>query len=775
MNIEAEKTAKKIKRSGSSKPENVRRRLLLKGVVQGVGFRPFIYQLARRHGLKGWVRNSSEGVWIEVEGEWGVVEQFTRELSDQAPPRARVESLMYEDLALAGFLTFEIRESVEEAGKYQLVSPDIATCAPCQREVFDPRDRRHRYPFTNCTNCGPRFTIIEDIPYDRPKTTMSKFPMCPECQSEYDEPTNRRFHAQPNACPRCGPKIELCDPEGKPLGVSDPIRSAITFLKEGKILAIKGLGGFLLACDAIDEQVIEKLRQRKRRPHKPLAIMLPDLKAAKEHCLISEEERKLLLSPESPIVLLRWKKESLISRAVAPNQNYIGVMLPYTPLHHLLMQESRMALVMTSGNLSEEPIAKENGEALFRLRGIADAFLLHDRDVCMQYDDSVTAVMDGQPTILRRARGYAPFPIRLPFSAKPILACGAEVKNTFCLTRDQYGFISQHIGDMENLETLNHFQRTVEVYQRLFRIQPEVVAYDLHPEYLSTKYALGLAGPKIGVQHHFAHMVSCLAENGEKGLVIGLSFDGLGYGPDGSLWGGEFLVGDYGFFERKAHLEYIPMPGGAAAIQHPWRMALSYVYTLLGKEALLKHLPLFRRAKEEKILVILKQIDQKINSPLTSSCGRLFDGVSALLGLRPSISYEGQAAMELEMIAEEREQRAYPFSIVEEGEKEIIRLRPMIEGILQDLEKGAGARGISGKFHNTLVKIGVAVCQRIRLQGGPKKVALSGGVFQNRLLSGKMKAALEKAGFEVLVHRLVPCNDGGLSLGQAVIANFITQ
>jgi len=770
-----EKTTEKIKKSGSLVPEGIRRRFLLKGVVQGVGFRPFIYQLARQHGLKGWVHNSSEGVQVEVEGERARVEQFSRELSGQAPPRARVESMEYEDLSPVGLSIFEIRQSVEEAGKYQLVSPDITTCEPCRREVFDPKNRRHRYPFTNCTNCGPRFTIIEDIPYDRPKTTMAGFRMCPECQGEYDDPADRRFHAQPNACPRCGPRLELCDPEGKPLGNGEPIGSAVSLLREGKILAIKGLGGFLLACDAADDRVVEKLRQRKRRPHKPFAIMLPDLPAAKEHCLINEAERNLLLSPESPIVLLRWKKGSSISRAVAPGQNYIGAMLPYTPLHHLLMTESGMALVMTSGNLSEEPIVRENGEALFRLRGIADAFLLHDRDVYMQYDDSVAAVMNGQPTILRRARGYAPFPIRLPLAMKPILACGAELKNTFCLTRDQYGFISQHIGDMENLETLNHFQRTVEVYQRLFRIQPEVVAYDLHPEYLSTKYALGLPGPKIGVQHHFAHMVSCLAENGERGPVIGLSFDGLGYGPDGSLWGGEFLVGDYGFFERKAHFEYIPMPGGSAAIQHPWRMALSYVYTLLGREGLMRHLPLFARAREEKIRIILQQIDQKINSPLTSSCGRLFDGVAALLGLSPSVSYEGQAAMELEMIADEGEKGAYPFSLGEEGEKKIIHLQPMFEGILQDLEQGEKTAGISGKFHNTLVQMSVAVCERIRRQGGPKKVTLSGGVFQNRLLSGKMKTALEKEGFEVFSHRLVPCNDGGLSLGQAVIANFITQ
>ncbi len=777
MNFEVEKSVEIIKKLSKPKFKMLRRHIFLKGVVQGVGFRPFVYSLAQRHGLKGWVNNSSEGVHLEVEGDWGVVEQFTQEISRYAPPRARIESLRVEDLDWAGFQGFEIRESVEEAGKYQPISPDIATCRACQGEVFAPGDRRFRYPFTNCTNCGPRFTIIEDVPYDRPKTTMGKFAMCPQCRREYDDPADRRFHAQPNACPVCGPRVQLCDREGKSLSAEDSISSAIRLLREGKILAIKGLGGFLLACDAQDSSVVEKLRRRKQRPDKPFAVMLKDLAAVKEHCLVNQEEEKLLLSPESPIVLLSWKKGSSIAPAVAPAHKYLGVMLPYTPLHHLLMQESGMVLVMTSGNLSEEPIAKDNEEALLRLGGIADAFLLHDRDICVQYDDSVVALVSDQPTILRRARGYAPFPIGLPFSTKPILACGAELKNTFCLTRDGYAFVSQHIGDLENLETLSHFQRTVELYQKLFRIKPEMVAYDLHPEYLSTKYALGLPGDKIGVQHHFAHLVSCMAENGEEGPAIGLSFDGLGYGTDGCLWGGEFLVGDYRSFIRKAHFEYLPMPGGAAAIRHPWRMALSYVYTLLGKERLMRHLPLFTAASQSgggKIRILLQQIDRRINSPLTSSCGRLFDGVSALLGLCPSVSFEGQAAVELEMIADLEEEEAYEFTTEMEDGKEIILLGPMIEGILQDLEKGVQRSKISGKFHNTLVKVGVAICQKIGDHQELEKVALSGGVFQNRLLSERMKKALEKSGFKVLVHRQVPCNDGGLSLGQAVIANFVS-
>jgi len=761
-----------LKKPSEPKSETRRRSLFLKGVVQGVGFRPFVYGLAQRYGLKGWVNNSSAGVAIEVEGKTEAIEEFTAELTRKTPPRARIESVEFEDLNPVNFFSFAIRPSTEEAGRYQLISPDIATCPACRQEIFNPSDRRYRYPFTNCTNCGPRFTIIEDIPYDRPKTTMAKFIMCPACQEEYENPANRRFHAQPNACPLCGPRIILADSQGTPLAVRDPITEAIGLLRQGKTLALKGMGGFLLACDARNSLAVQRLRQRKQRPAKPLAVMLKDLATVKEHCRVEAEEEKLLQAPESPIVLLPWKEDSSIVSGVAPGQKYLGVMLPYTPLHHLLFRESGMALVMTSGNRSEEPIAKDNEEAFSRLGGIADAFLIHDRDIYVQYDDSVAAVVNGQSTIIRRARGYAPFPVRLPFSLRPILACGAELKNTFCLARDQYAFISQHIGDLENLETLNHFQRTIEIYQKIFRIQPELMAYDLHPEYLSTKYALSLPGKKIGVQHHFAHLVSCLAENGREGPVIGLTFDGLGYGTDGNLWGGEFLVGDYRSFARKAHLENIPMPGGTAAILHPWRMALSYLYTLMGQESALKHLNLFSPGQGEKIRVILQQIDRRINSPLTSSVGRLFDAVSALLGLCPSISYEGQAAMELEMIADVNEEGAYEFFTTDEDGKEIIRLRPLIAGILEDLEKGVERSVIAGKFHNTLIQIAVFICQKIRDEGGPKKAALSGGVFQNRLLGERMKAALEKAGFEVLTHRLVPCNDGGLSLGQAVIAHF---
>ncbi|MBI4495763.1 MAG: carbamoyltransferase HypF [Deltaproteobacteria bacterium] len=772
MEAEREKTVLQEPADRGSKGRA--RRLFLRGVVQGVGFRPFVYHLARGLGLAGWVNNSSAGVHITVEGRGEAIERFTREILEKAPPQARIEGLQFEDTEPAGFSAFEIRGSLAEEGRYQLISPDIATCPDCLKEVLDPGDRRHGYPFTNCTNCGPRFTIIRDIPYDRPRTTMDKFPLCPECRREYEDPADRRFHAQPNACPVCGPRLTLADEKGKALG-GDPLSAAVGLLRQGKILAVKGLGGFLLACNARDPEVVSSLRRRKNRPDKPFAVMLEDLFSAREHCTVNGAEEKLLLSPESPIVLLPWKETSSIAAEVAPGQNYLGVMLPYTPLHHLLLRESGMALVMTSGNGSEEPIARENEEALRRLSGIADAFLLHDRDIYVSYDDSVTAVVAGGARVLRRARGYAPFPIRLPWDAKRVLALGAEMKNTFCLTRDRYAFVSQHLGDLESLETLNHFQRTLNIYRRLFRLEPEIVAHDLHPEYLATKLARQLPGPKVGVQHHFAHLASCLAENGKEGPVIGITFDGLGYGLDGKLWGGEFLLGDLWSFSRQAHLEYVPLPGGAAAIRHPWRMALAYLYSFLGEEGLMSGLFLPGGTGQESLRLLQQQMDRKINSPLTSSCGRLFDGVSALLGLCPSVSYEGQAAIALEMAADPEEGGRYDFFLEEEDGLDVVRLKPLLQGLLGDIAAGVGGPKISGRFHNTLVEIGRAVCGRIAGKGGPRKAALTGGVFQNRLLTERMKAALERDGFEVLLHRLVPCNDDGLSLGQAIVASFASD
>jgi len=809
-------------------------RINVRGVIQGVGFRPFIYQLATRHGLAGWVCNTSEDVKIEVQGERKNLDCFLKDLEGKAPPLAHIEGISVSYHPPADYKKFEIRHSIARAGKYQLVSPDIATCQLCLKEIFDEQDRRYRYPFTNCTNCGPRFTIIEDIPYDRPKTTMRSFQMCPQCQAEYDNPLDRRFHAQPNACPKCGPQLELLDAKGKRVDEKDIIAAAVRLLSKGKILAIKGLGGYLLACDATNQKTVELLRHRKRRPFKPLAIMVAGIEEARKHCQVSAEEERLLSSPESPIVLLWRKPESTVCQAVAPNLKYLGVMLPYTPLHHILMRETGLPLVMTSGNLSEEPIARDNDEAIRRLADIADYFLAHNRNIYSRYDDSVTLVEMGKVQLTRRARGYAPYPIHLPFDAREILACGAEEKNTFCLTRDNYAFVSQHIGDLENLETMEHFEATLELYKRLFRIQPKIVAYDMHPEYLSTKFAMELAEKSkdirlVPVQHHHAHIASCLADNGVESLVIGVSLDGTGYGTDGHIWGGEFLVADLKGFSRLGHLEYLPLPGGAAAIKKPYRIAIGYLLKLLGEDAfnsLTGHseetpsksrchsesrfvgaknlrapslslrvtrgkqvtgkkrmmgrkqandygLDLLKKVDPIEIDLIKRQIQTGLNSPLTSSMGRLFDAVSALIGVRGEIDYDAQAAIELEMIAYEADagDNAYPYSVAECDGVSIVQLKELLSAIVLDLQQGIPQAEIAAKFHNTVANMICRVCKVISAKTGIKQVALSGGVFQNRLLLRKAAPLLKSAGFSVLTHQQVPCNDGGISLGQAAIAN----
>ncbi len=752
-------------------------RISVRGVVQGVGFRPFVYRLAQEHNLKGWVRNTSGNVEIEVEGDEETLESFLRDLEAKAPPIARIENVEVTFYPTKGYTEFQIGESLSQEGQYQLVSPDIATCEDCKAEIFSPSDRRFRYPFTNCTNCGPRFTIIEDIPYDRPKTTMCEFEMCPQCQREYHDPLDRRFHAQPNACPECGPSLELVDGEGKSVECNDVIKSASDLLKEGGILAVKGLGGFQLACDATSEEAINLLRARKRRRSKPLAVMIATIGEIEKHCLVSPEERELLESPQCPIVLLKWKHSSSnISPAVAPNLKYLGVMLPYTPLHHLLLKETGLPLVMTSGNLSEEPIAKDNDEVLTRLRGIADYFLLHNRGIYARYDDSVCMV-EGIPQAIRRARGYAPYPIFLPFKSKQILACGAELKNTFCLTKDEHAFLSQHIGDMENEETLEHFESTIELYKKLFRVEPEIIAYDMHPDYLATKYALETGAKAslklVPVQHHHAHIASCLVENKVEGPVIGVAFDGTGYGTDGTIWGGEFLVADFSSFRRVGHLEYVPLVGGEAAIRKPYRMALSYLYTLLGEDFTLEGL-LLGKIKPDEIAIVKQQLKRKVNSPLTSSAGRLFDAVSALAGVRQEIDYEAQAAIELEMLAldEMEKSESYPFSIVEEGGVKVVKVGELFSTVVRDVRNQISIPVISLKFHNTMAQIIAEMCKSSAKETGISEVVLSGGVFQNQLLLKLATSALQREGFSVLTHRLVPCNDGGISLGQAVVANF---
>jgi hydrogenase maturation protein HypF len=776
-----------------------RRHITVHGVVQGVGFRPFVYRLAHEHGLAGWVLNHSGGVDIEVEGPAPALDAFAADLETKAPPLARIEGMSAIGVPpQGGEARFEIRHSEAREGEYPLISADIATCPDCRRELLDPGDRRYRYAFTNCTNCGPRFTIIESMPYDRARTTMRDFPMCPACQHEYDDPLDRRFHAQPNACPVCGPRLELVDAAGRAVPCDDVIGRATTLLVEGRVLAIKGLGGFHLACDATNAATVDLLKARKRRPDKPLAVMMATLSEVERHCTVGPTERELLLSPECPIVLLPWHAGSSVAPGVAPKQRYLGVMLPYTPLHHILLHEIGRPLVMTSGNLSEEPIARDNDEAVRRLGKLADFFVLHNRAIYARYDDSVWFVPelpvgdpgDGvgertpSPQPMRRSRGYAPYPVRLPFAPRPVLASGAELKNTFCLTRQSFAFVSQHIGDMENLETLEHFQASVDLYQKLFRTQPELIAYDLHPDYLASQYARERMDrdrlPGVGVQHHHAHIASCLADNHwplDGGPVIGVCFDGAGYGLDGHSWGGEFLLADYRTCRRAAHLQYMPLPGGDAAVRNPFRLSLGYLQALFGA------VPSFTIPADvsaEEADLVIQQIGRRLNTPLTSSAGRLFDAVAALLGIRSRVSYEAQAAIELEMLAageradptEAREPR-YRFSVTREGSGPwTIGLQALFQSILADLTAARPARQIAWEFHHSLAAMVAGVCRSLADDTGLRTVALSGGCFQNRLFLELTASLLAADGFDLLTHHQVPTNDGGLSLGQAVIAGL---
>jgi hydrogenase maturation protein HypF len=757
-------------------------KISIRGIVQGVGFRPFVYQLASRHNLRGWVCNTSRDVKIEAEGSEEALGQFLIELRTKAPPLSRIDALEYSDTLPEGCAAFEIRKSIPEPGQYQLISPDIATCPACHGELFDPRDRRFGYPFINCTDCGPRLTIIKDIPYDRPMTTMAPFKMCPECQREYDDPMNRRFHAQPNCCPRCGPHVELQDGTGRRIDSGDPIHRSVELLKQGKIVAVKGVGGFLLACDATNEEAVKRLRQRKRRTCKPFAVMMENLEAVREACPISAEEEALLTSPKAPIVLLRVLASLTVAPGVAPNLRYLGVMLPYTPLHHLLMKEVARPLVMTSGNLSEEPIVGDNDEALEKLASIADAFLVNNRDIYARCDDSVAMVAGGEVCLIRRARGYAPDPIPLSFRALEVLACGAEYKNTFCITKDHYAFMSQHVGDMDNMETLSHFEKMLDLYQKLFRLEPKIVACDKHPDYLASRYAREMEAQNstirlVPVQHHHAHIASCMVENSVTEPVLGVAFDGTGYGEDGTIWGSEFLLVDYDRFTRLGHFEYIPLPGGDAAVKRPYRITLSYLYRLLGEESLSRDLPFLRELDPFEIRLVREQIDKKINSPMTCSAGRLFDAVSALLGICKEIDYEGQAAIELEMVGTDRDFDGvlYPFHTEEQNGLRVVCLRKLLDGVTDDLLRGLPKALISVRFHHTVAHIIAEVCGGLSREHGTRKVALSGGVFQNRMLLNLAEIRLREEGLEVLTHRHVPCNDGCISLGQAVVANYVLK
>ena len=754
----------------------IRYHVSIQGIVQGVGFRPFVYQQAKAENLTGYVTNTSQGVELEIEGEPEAVENFLQTLQNNPPPLSRITGLQVTPLPLAHEPQFSILQSIIQEERSALISPDIATCQDCLRELKDPADRRYQYPFINCTNCGPRYTIIQDIPYDRAKTTMAAFIMCAECAEEYHSPLSRRFHAQPNACPNCGPQVFLHNELGLLVNVPDPILETARLLKQGRIAAIKGLGGFHLAVDATNEEAVQRLRARKHREEKPLALMSRDLEGISAYARVGDEEKVVLESKERPIVLLSKKLPNFIAPSVAPGNQYFGVMLPYTPVHHLLFDHDFPALVMTSGNLSEEPICLENEEAFRRLKGIADFFLVHNREIYLRSDDSIVQKVSGRLRQMRRSRGFVPIPIFLKEPISPILACGAELKNTICLTKGNRAFLSQHIGDLENLETLDFFKLTVNHLKQILQIEPEIIAYDLHPDYLSTRYALEQKGIRtIGIQHHFAHMVGCMAEHGLHEKVIGLSLDGTGYGLDGRIWGGEILVGDLSSFERRGHFAYLPMPGGARAIKEPWRMAVSYLYQAYGEGLWEQPLPLLKKLERSKVETLLQMIRQGINSPLTSSCGRLFDGVAALIGLKETVAFEGQAAMELEMIQGMETVSSYPWEIIEENGVHIIQPPAIINGVVDDVIKGSSRERISRRFHLTLMEVLTQVCKTIREESGTGKVVLGGGVFQNRTLLAGMEERLQKEGFQVYSKALVPSNDGGIALGQAVAAHYMNK
>ena len=755
-----------------------RSKIGIQGTVQGIGFRPFIFNLALQNHLNGYVTNTCAGVDIEVEGESDRIDLFFNAIERNPPTLAHITDIIQAPLPLLEEKNFVIKESKAHAEKVALIPPDVSICADCFREMQDPMDRRHRYPFINCTNCGPRFTIIDDIPYDRPKTSMQPFLMCDDCLAEYHDPSDRRFHAQPNACPLCGPHVSLYDNRGSRFLTDDPIASAVELLQKGAVLAVKGLGGFHLAVDAENTDAVKKLRHRKHREEKPLALMSYDVDRIRRYARVDANEDALLRSPMRPIVLLRKREPNSISGDVSPGYGNVGVMLPYTPLHYLLLDSSLLALVMTSGNLSQESIVCHNEDAFKRLGTIADYILLHDRNIRVRADDSIVRSIGGQTRLIRRSRGYVPTPIFLTRSFPQILACGAETSNTICLTKGKHAFISQHIGDLENLESYIFFEDTIEHFKRLFDICPEVVAYDLHPDYLSTQYARNRQAVRtIGVQHHHAHIVSCMTENGIEGPVIGLAFDGTGYGTDGRIWGGEVLLSRTDRFRRLAHLEYVAMPGGAAAVTEPWRMAVSYLHHTFGDALWKLDLPLLAAIEKSKIRMILDMIRKGVNSPETSSLGRLFDGISAILGIRYRSSYEGQAAIELEMAMDAATMVPFPYSFFKadglyrkaDGLYRI-PVKPIIRGVVDDFLSGQGIGDVSYRFHLTLIHLFSDLCETLRQETGIDQVALSGGVFQNAALLEGLETFLKNRGFHVFSPTKVPCNDGGISLGQAAVA-----
>ena len=748
------------------RPERLR--VTIGGAVQGVGFRPFVYRLAREMGLGGWVVNSPHGVVVEAEGPSDILRSFVLRLAQEKPPRASIHSLEFSFLDPVGHPAFAIRKSEAGGPPTALVLPDIATCPDCLAEVLDSADRRHRYPFTNCVNCGPRFSIVQALPYDRPNTTMAGFALCAACRAEYGDPSDRRFHAQPTACPACGPHLEWWDTEGRLLADRDEaLRAAAAAIRRGRIVAVKGLGGFHLMADARNEEAVRRLRARKHREEKPFALMYPSLGLLRTHCSITALEERLLDSPEAPIVLLR-RGQAAIAPSVAPGNPYLGAMLPSTPLHHLLLGDLGFPVVATSGNLADEPICTDEREALDRLGGIAEMFLVHNRPIARHVDDSIARVLLDRELVLRRARGYAPLPVLLREAAPPVLAVGAHLKNTVAVTAGRAAFLSQHIGDLETLEATQAFERVIQSFERLYQVRPDIVACDAHPDYASTRYAIARNSAPLRVQHHQAHVLACMAENDLPGPLLGVSWDGTGYGLDGTVWGGEFFRVTEAGFERFAHLYPFRLPGGEQAVREPRRAALGLLVECLGEAGLGREdlppvaaFPVAERALLHRMLV------RGINSPLTSSAGRLFDGMAALLGLRLTTAFEGQAAMALEWCADEaRTDEVYPFPVAAAGPPHLVDWRPMLHAVLADLAAGTPTAVIAGKFHNSLAESILAVAQL----AGEAKVVLTGGCFQNRILTERTVHRLAAAGFAPYWHQRVPPNDGGIALGQILAA-----
>ncbi len=788
------------------------------GAVQGVGFRPFIYRLAKEMRLNGWVLNSSQGVFIEVEGHVQEIETFLHRVDCEKPPRAFIQGMETSFLDPSGFTSFEIRESESSGEKSAFVLPDVATCPECASEIHDPANRRYHYPFTNCTNCGPRFSIIRSLPYDRPNTTMARFLMCDECRTEYEDPTNRRFHAQPNACPKCGPHIELWNEAGAVVSRDyGAIVETAVAIRSGKIVALKGIGGFQLLADARNDEAVRRLRSRKHREEKPFALMYPAIAQIRSDCQVDGLEERLLASPEAPIVLLRrrdvdevneWRRGKVASGAVevgmkentgiapsvAPNNPYMGVMLPYTPLHLILMNELGFPVVATSGNISDEPICIDEHDALEKLGGIADLFLVHDRPIERQVDDSVVRVMAGRPQIVRRARGYAPFPVEIPLETgdsgpAAVLAVGGHLKNTVAINSGANAFVSQHIGDLSTAKAYEAFEKVTADLQRLYDVRPRLVAHDLHPDYLSAKYAARLEKRKFGIQHHFAHVASCMADNQLTGDVLGVSWDGTGFGTDGTIWGGEFFVTDALSYDRVASFRKFRLPGGNASVKEPRRTAIGLLYELIGEDALMmEQLAPVSAFDVTSRNLIRKMLESKLNSPITTSAGRLFDAVASLIGIRQVVNFEGQAAMELEFAADGVEcTESYHFAVNHPNERAerpanrknaetrcanidlpsyVIDWEPMMKQILADVSEGVSVGQVSAKFHNTLSDVIVDVAGRV----GAERVVLSGGCFQNKYLTERAVERLTAAGFRAYWHQRVPPNDGGLSLGQMYVA-----